>query len=387
MSHRLLLTSVLATSLATVAIGCVDLNQADGCVSDDECRYGRTCSALTGQCVGPETTPGTIGDDDAEPDDDDADAGPAPDAVPDPDVAPPVVPPAPDSGPDEPDVPGTPDVGTPDGGTPDAVPSDAEACSVVAHARVKLAGGNQWHDDLSAPLLEAVEFDASSSGGGIAGYEWSILERPAGSTQSLLPDTTSANPTLFVEMLGLYRVQLTAIGETASGATCRDTDIVTVTAETTDDLHIQLTWDTPGDPDQTDSDGADLDLHYLHPNGRFGQPPWDIFWPNPTSDWGVQGDATDDPRLDIDDTDGAGPEYVSHSGLEIVDYAIGVQLNNHRDFGPSFATVRIYHLGQLIFELEDQRIAELGAFWHVAKINGNGTVVSIDTMHDGYPSL
>jgi hypothetical protein len=378
MSYRLLLTSLLTTTLATVAIGCVDLTQSDGCTSDDQCRFDRICSEQTGQCVNPETTPTTIDDRDT----DVPDTPPRPDVEPEPDIFP-----QPDGDPWGHDVPGEPDIGVPDTETPDTDTPDAETCHVVARARAMIQGSNQWQQHISTNTLETVRFDMSQSEGDISSFGWTVIERPQGATRMLLPSAGSPSPRLFIGLMGTYRIELKAFGETASGEVCMDTDVVTVQAVPADDLFIQLTWDTPNDPDQTDSHGADLDLHYLHPNGRFGQPPWDIFWPNPTSDWGVEGDSTDDPNLDIDDTDGAGPENISHNGLELVDYEIGVYLTNHEDFGPSFATVRVFHNGQLVLERENRRMEDLGAFWHVTKINGSGVVDPIDELLDGYPFL
>ena len=37
-----------------------------------------------------------------------------------------------------------------------------------------------------------------------------------------------------------------------------------------EDIHLQLVWDTPGDADQTDLDGSDVDLHFCTPVGSIG---------------------------------------------------------------------------------------------------------------------
>ncbi len=53
---RPLSTAVFAliTALAGFAAsGCIDMNHADACTSDGQCRFGRVCNLLTGECVDP----------------------------------------------------------------------------------------------------------------------------------------------------------------------------------------------------------------------------------------------------------------------------------------------------------------------------------------------
>ena len=89
-----------------------------------------------------------------------------------------------------------------------------------------------------------------------------------------------------------------------------------------------MTWNTPNDPNQFDEGvevGADLDLHLAHPLAAVAagpdvdgdgapdmwfQQPFDCFWFNPVPDWGPMG-PEGDPSMDVDDTDGAGPEIIS----------------------------------------------------------------------------
>jgi hypothetical protein len=136
-------------------------------------------------------------------------------------------------------------------------------------------------------------------------------------------------------------------------------------------IHIELLWNTANDPDQTDNGpiaGADLDLHFAHPLavGGFdgdgdGQPdgwfdlPFDTFWYNEQPNWGsIDPAVDDDPSLDRDDTDGAGPENVN---LNIPEnntrYKVGVHYWKDHGFGPSFVTVRVFIFGVLVFELTD----------------------------------
>ena len=152
-----------------------------------------------------------------------------------------------------------------------------------------------------------------------------------------------------------------------------------------------LRGDTPADPDQTDTDfgaGADLDLHFLHPRspGWFCSP-WDIYFANPNPDWGVPFDAQDDPSLDIDDVNGAGPENINldepqNNGI----YRVGVHYFNDHGYGPSFATVRIFIRGMLRFEVPNKRLVGTDAFWDVATIAWpSGHITPIDRVHETVP--
>ena len=54
--------------------------------------------------------------------------------------------------------------------------------------------------------------------------------------------------------------------------------------------------------DESDNDGSDVDLHFLHPlAAAYADDPYDCFWDNHTPDWGSF-DEANDPRLERDDT-------------------------------------------------------------------------------------
>lgn len=122
-------------------------------------------------------------------------------------------------------------------------------------------------------------------------------------------------------------------------------------------LRIELVWD----------DEADLDLHFLHPNGEFNTAPWDCYWANTSPNWGRIGSQWDDPRLEVDNTEGFGPEIITLPRLENVSYTIGVQDFFNPEGGPTTATVRVWAgsalLSELTIELPDERW-----FWTVATV-------------------
>jgi hypothetical protein len=175
---------------------------------------------------------------------------------------------------------------------------------------------------------------------------------------------------------------------------------VQVTAD--EAIHIELVWDTPNDPDQTDEGpeaGADPDLHFLHPwatgldvdedgapDGWFDIP-FDTFWNNPQPDWGVRDDGADDPGLDRDDTDGAGPENINLDLPEVgVTYRVGVHVWNDHGFGPSIATVRVYVDGILVYETAGTPIVHHD-LWEICTIAWPSGTVTPTTDGAGGPKI
>ena len=145
-------------------------------------------------------------------------------------------------------------------------------------------------------------------------------------------------------------------------------------------------WNTPGDPNETDigaGRGSDVDLHFVHPNGIWNRSPWDCYWQNKNPNWGDTAIPEDDPSLDIDDTDGAGPENINLNNPESVTYRVGVFYFSDHGYGPANVTVRIYLDGVERFAntfpgLEDRQ------FWDVARITWpSRDIERISTLHPG----
>lgn len=258
-----------------------------------------------------------------------------------------------------------------------------------ASAVGKIQGTNVEQTYIETLPLDTIEFDGTAStdpDGTVARHEWTVLSRPQGSTARLLPNAQSPTPRLFLDLAGEYEVELKVYDDQGTES-CNEPAIVTIIAVPDDDIHVQLVWDSPSDPDQTDTYGTDLDLHYMHPIGDWNSAPWDIFWQNRTADWGMQGNPNDDPSLDIDDTDGAGPENVNHSNPEQgKTYRTGVYYYDDHQLGASYATMRIYIRGQLAFEAENHYMPGLDTFWDVGAIDWpSGSITILDRMHNGFP--
>jgi hypothetical protein len=86
-----------------------------------------------------------------------------------------------------------------------------------------------------------------------------------------------------------------------------------------EDIRVTLSWDALGD---------DFELHLIKQNGRINDGETDCTWTSCVGegpDWGVAGDATDDPIKDVDDVDTYGPENIYYSRPEAGTYTVMVE--------------------------------------------------------------
>lgn len=280
----------------------------------------------------------------------------------------------------------------PDGKTIDLIGkgNDNPCPNAEAVGRVKADEGGsagEYDNEIDALPLDTIEFDGTEStdpgDGSIERYEWSIIDRPADSTARLTPSSNVEQPELFLDLAGEYTVELVAYDDEGAQS-CGDRALVEITAIPDEDIHVQLVWDTPSDPDETDDDGTDLDLHYMHPEATsWNQAPFDIFWNNKEADWDEDGT----PSLDIDDTDGAGPENINHDNPGTHGYTVGVYYYQDNGFGPSYATVRIYVRGQLAQEYKNKYMEDTYDFWKVGVVDWpSGNVYKRDEMFEDFPN-
>ncbi|MGM0577111.1 MAG: choice-of-anchor D domain-containing protein [Myxococcota bacterium] len=244
--------------------------------------------------------------------------------------------------------------------------------------------------------LHLVGSQSYAVSGDVAQYEWSV-QQPVGSQSVFLPSASAPDPTFEANVAGTYVFEL-RVWDDNGEESCVSAQY-TVFVNPDEAIHVELLWDTPLDPDQTDEGpeaGADMDLHFLHPfatgedvdgdgepDGWFDQP-FDCFWFNAQPNWGSLDPAVDDdPGLDRDDTDGAGPENVNlnipEDGLT---YKVGVQYWNDHGFGPSNATVRVYIYSEKVFELKNVELEE-DDLWEVATIDWPSGDVNLITEDGG----
>ena len=231
------------------------------------------------------------------------------------------------------------------------------------------------------------EGSLAPGGGTITKYKWTV-KQPEGSQQSFVPGPNTAKTTFLANAAGKYTFCLDVWDNSSPELQSCTPACIEVLAIPSQALHVELVWKTPADKDETDTGpgvGSDMDLHFAHPLAQGpdqdcdGEPdpwfsnPFDAFWFNNTPKWGSAATEDDDARLDLDDTDGAGPENVNLNAPQgdvttPVAYPVGVHYWNDFGFGESFATVKIYVLGKQVVELADQKLNSVD-FWYVGKIN------------------
>lgn len=236
-------------------------------------------------------------------------------------------------------------------------------------------------------LLHANGAGSTAALGGIAKFLWTI-KQPNGSLQALQPYTDATSLTLQANVVGDYEFCLEVTdqqGVVSCEKTCKK---VTATPLQTEDIHVELLWDTPSDPNQYDTGaakGADMDLHFAHQDANGNDydcdgkgDPWfnekfDAFWHNPKPKWGSQDPkAGDDATLDLIDADGAGPEDLNlpTAGTNTQApnvYALGVHYFNDHKYGKSFASIRVWYKGVLTYQLLKVPMDPL-SLWYVGKI-------------------
>ncbi|TNF26696.1 MAG: hypothetical protein EP329_20855 [Deltaproteobacteria bacterium] len=227
----------------------------------------------------------------------------------------------------------------------------------------------------------------------VVGYQWTV-EQPSGAASVFLPSASSPNPMFEVNVAGTYLFHLGVV-DAEGRASCQvATYLVTVTPVAA--LHIELLWTSPGDDDETDtgytafgeSVGTDVDLHLLDSGGvrEDGQPAWfdtrvDCYWQAP-----APGEIRFDASLDRDDTDGAGPENINFgSPGDGASYRIGVHYWDDWGYGLSYATVRVYVHGALVYEVGPTEIRNFD-LWEVGTIAWpEGVVTPTGGVTPDYP--
>lgn len=245
--------------------------------------------------------------------------------------------------------------------------------------------------------LHLVGSQSYSSTVGDLAYQWEV-QQPVGSQSVFKTSADIADPTFEVNVAGRYVFRLT-VTDAGGEESCFPAE-ATVVVNPDEAIHIELVWDTPNDPDQTDEGpraGADLDMHFAHPfaitqydgDGDDEGDPWfdfkyDVFFNNKEPNWGASDPFIEDnPSQDRDDTDGAGPENIN---LNIPEdgslYRVGVHYWDDKSFGLSYATLRIFIFGTLVFDRRGVEMIQRD-FWWAATIAWPSRVVAPILVCDG----
>ncbi|MFH1530456.1 MAG: hypothetical protein ABIK09_06965 [Pseudomonadota bacterium] len=228
----------------------------------------------------------------------------------------------------------------------------------------------------------------------IAGWQWAV-SAPIGSQARFEPSAEVEEPTFRPDVAGKYAFLLTVYDAQNVPSCAPATHEVVVVPD--DAIWIELFWETPGDPDESDTGpaaGADLDLHLQRPGGVgldhdgdgvhecWLDPEANCFWFSPNPDWWEPG-PQDDPEMVVEDYDGAGPELIGYPAPAREVYLVGVHDYNDHGFGESLATVRIYIHGQLVLEVPEVSLVDLD-LWTVARIEWPSGEVTVCTEDGAY---
>jgi hypothetical protein len=251
---------------------------------------------------------------------------------------------------------------------------------------------------------------------------WSLAERPPTSIAALVSlsgDTTR----ITTDEVGRYRVQLLVTDAFGASAT----DEVALLPR---DLSVVLRWSTEANsacqaltPEQCAALPADerndvccgqsdLDLHLVRPNGTLGDggvcpapctptqcteltddnvacrhSGSDCAWNNRAPEWGVEG-RIDDPRLDVDDVRGAGPEVISLDLPEEGTYRAVVHYCRDRIGEPTLATVDVFVEGVLAQSVGPELVGQGDAWTAVSLVRTAGlwTFVAPPGVVDAAPA-
>jgi hypothetical protein len=206
---------------------------------------------------------------------------------------------------------------------------------------------------LAGPEYTFVDGSASYDPNGLPlFYAWSVTQRPAAADQDKELDPFSLSYIeLYTDVAGLWEVQLLVFNELG---TLSEPAVCQFVAIPEDNLHVELSWDGPA---------ADVDLHLVQSGSALFDDPEDCHYCNKNPDWGEDGVSDDDPRLDIDDLGGFGPENINILLPEDGSYEVWAHYFAPHGDGLIVANVDVW-LGGILVYTGSRAVAHLDA-WHV----------------------
>ena len=170
-------------------------------------------------------------------------------------------------------------------------------------------------------------------------YEWSLISAPPGSNPQMpsAPLTEPDRPQFLADVVGIYTAQLVVTNDEGTSSTPCTVDLEAVPAT---DLWVELFWQFSGD---------DMDLHVVRGNGNL-RTNQDCYYANCRGNglsWGPAG-RPGDPRLDIDDIPGTGPENINIDAPEDILYQVWIHDHpSRRRTAANDVTVNVYLSGSL----------------------------------------
>lgn len=225
------------------------------------------------------------------------------------------------------------------------------------------------------PLVKT-KITAMAEDDGVMTYAWTLTGFPPGSG-AVAPTPANQTVTAFTpDLAGEYMLQFAATDNDGNVATCE----TLVRALATEGLRVEMYWDTGL---------TDLDLHLLSPDATRWFSDLDCYYANCAAGFTLEWEAfgpEDNPHLDLDDTNGFGPENVNIDRPAEGTYRIGVHAFNGRR-ADSKVTVSIYCGAESTepaatfgpVTLSGPRQQSLNDFWRVADVKimaGNTCIVT-----------
>ena len=208
----------------------------------------------------------------------------------------------------------------------------------------------------------------------ISNYKWEIIDAPP----DVNPDDFNGQGQgtgqyhFYVPLAGYYRVRLTVFNIEGLASMETEQSIVEFNAIPQERVHIQLVWDHPSN---------DQDLHLVHTvaDDRLCAEPYDCYFSNKLPVWfpGTTGGQGPNPSLDVDDTNGNGPENINIDDPAPGSYRVYVHYFGDAGAGgvsATRATIRVWLNGVAVAEYK-RTLAAAGAVWAVGDViwNANGT--------------
>jgi hypothetical protein len=182
----------------------------------------------------------------------------------------------------------------------------------------------------TVPLTEVTLTGEGIDDGTIVRYQWRLVSSEPGSAAEPPRPATGPTTRFLPDIVGQYEIELRVTDDDGETDSC----VFVVRAIATEGLRVEMFWDT---------DGTDMDTHLLSPEGTRWFTDTDCYYGNcdfssgDVLEWYDPG-PDDNPRLDIDNTTGFGPENINVDEPEPGTYRVGI----HAFRGSARVTVRIY---------------------------------------------
>ncbi len=263
---------------------------------------------------------------------------------------------------------------------------DTPVCPVLFPGAAADPAG-PYHDVLEVEAGTLVWLDPGISGIGGGTIGWTADEYP-GDEPTLVAVRPSGRARTTLTDVGDY--VFSALYADATGCTSEGSVLVTVVPDTGvgEGLRFVVSWRTPGDPDEFEDPGSDIDMHLVRVVD--GRARWndeeDCYFANRETEWGLPGRREDNGRLLRDEVDGIGPEIIVLEEPRDDEYLLGVYYFSDVDFGPSVVTLRVFRNGLPVADAT-RELESTGRFWLAARILDLGREVIIvdEPNRNGFP--